>query len=176
MTERPSYTINFLLQRLVGCLHFTVCLLCTFMPFCMCVPVVLWYAALTEFLAAGFENSGFLWGILQLSGYRWQTQEQKSTSSNTGAEINFIKHTVVFRCTREDQSHLYLRLVYPDHWDLIRPTCLTKYWPNRSRYNWDLIHTISHVMVWLHSLKCFATGFANITAVNWTPVLSNVIP
>ncbi len=167
MTERPSYTINFLLQRLVGCLHFTVCLLCSFMPFCKCVPVVLWYAALTEFLAAGFEKQ---WFPLRHFTAVWLQM------TNTGAEINFIKHTVVFRCTREDQSQLYLRLVYPDHWDLIRPTCLTKYWPNRSRYNWDLIHTISHVMVWLHSLKCFATGFANITAVNWTPVLSNAMP
>ncbi len=36
-----------------------------------------------SFLQQGLKNSGFLCGILQLSGYRWQTQEQKSTSSNT---------------------------------------------------------------------------------------------
>ncbi len=108
MTERPSYTINFLLQRLVGCLHFTVCLLCSFMPFCMCVPVVLWYAALTEFLAAGFEKQ---WFPLRHFTAVWLQM------TNTGAEINFIKHTVVFRCTREDQCQLYLRLVYPDHWE-----------------------------------------------------------
>lgn len=63
--------------------------------FWMYVSVVLWYAALTKVLAAGLEKQWFaLWHFTAV----WIQM------TNIGAEINIIKHTVIFRCTQEDQS------------------------------------------------------------------------